>query len=319
MGVEAGAHNGHPPASRKVLMVLLVLLGLYLGLSGVKLVALSAQRSCLRMVVVDVTHALSKYNLDYWWDFGTLLGLIRGGDIIYTEVDADISIPLATRDVFFKTPGLTEELENVLGYHIQKRDEHKLRLFGRWGWFADMDVWTPADNDTLFLATGSHSDKSVYYYPRAWLLPTRPISRVPDVAPLSPKLPPELRVPAQPLTVLEYRYGKTWRIPRKFDKGNDPSHDPVELFLWGHAMWVYEIFLSLKCLVRIFTHGLFAAAKLTITLGNFLEIAVLIGGFYLLAQRSSQLRCVQILLFATLILFLAAFLPAFMLAIGLSS
>lgn len=374
---------------RVVMLALCVLAVVGAGLAVVKWVALSAQQACLRAVVVDMTAVLEKHNLDHWWDFGTLLGLVRGGDIIYTEVDADISIPLSTRAVFYSTPGLLDDLR-ARAYTIEERDELKLRLYGRWGWFADMDVWQPAPNNTLFMSTGKlAADMSRYVVPAPLLVPTRLFSTLsgdaggssgssdaeggdsrggarkrgaPSVAgetehehtdaakrrtagqaqqhggssphpstdaghhqrsahvipTLSPSLPHDVRVPAQPVQYLDSWYGPTWRTPMLFEKGKDPSSDRIEIMVMKYAMWVFMVFLSFKCLLRIFINGLMSACALHFTVGNVCEIAILAAGVYALSRPWPHLPP-RTLFFGTLAtLFAAMFVPALTLAMGLS-
>ena len=219
----------------------------------------TAQQNCLRVIVHDISTTCSDNNLDYWWDFGTLLGIIRGGDVIYTEVDADISIPMSTRKVFFDNEVFLLQLRH-LGYRIEKRDENKIRLFGPWGMFADMDVWVPLANGSISMVTGKHVEKWRYTVPAHLLLPTRTLESV-HLPAISDKMPPSIRVPAKPQEVLAYWYGPTWQTPRRFFKGNDPSTDPLEIFLWKYCVWVYELFLSFKVFFLISSNGLRSLLK----------------------------------------------------------
>ena len=43
------------------------------------------KRCILRNLAVDVIVTLNKYNVDYWVDFGTLLGIVREQDIIFGD------------------------------------------------------------------------------------------------------------------------------------------------------------------------------------------------------------------------------------------
>ena len=43
-------------------------------------------------------------------------------------------------------------------------------------------------------------------------------------------------------------------------------------------MWVYEVFLSFKCLVRIATHGFDCFTRGVLSLGNVVQMLSLVGG-----------------------------------------
>ncbi len=256
----------HSGANKRVVVATAAagVIGLFIVLSLFRVTVLTAQRNCLRNVVRDVSGVMLEYNMDYWWDFGTLLGLVREGDIIFTEVDADISIPLSTRDKFFDNENFLKAWDD-LGYTIEKRDdEGKLRLYGPWGWVADMDVWWPATNHTLNMRTGRDRIRPArYILPEAWLLPTQARADMrasagatdSSMAQLGDSLPGTLRVPAQPRKVLVYWYGDTWITHRPYYKGNDPATDALENFMWKHATWLYEIAMCLKYTLRILLMG----------------------------------------------------------------
>ena len=50
------------------------------------------RRTALRRLVPGVCAVLEAHGIDYWCDFGTLLGLYREGDIIRGDKDADLGI-----------------------------------------------------------------------------------------------------------------------------------------------------------------------------------------------------------------------------------
>src|SRR6266516_7212001 len=72
---------------------------LAIGLAGtaVALLAITPaidahRRAALRRVVCDVCRIFEAHRIDYWCDFGTLLGFYRERDIISGDKDADLSI-----------------------------------------------------------------------------------------------------------------------------------------------------------------------------------------------------------------------------------
>ena len=60
------------------------------------------KRCILRTLAVDVIVTLNKYNVDYWVDFGTLLGIIREQDIIFG--DNDVDVVLVQRYIYLTVP-----------------------------------------------------------------------------------------------------------------------------------------------------------------------------------------------------------------------
>lgn len=303
-------------AKRKWGFVCGTVLVLFISFHVIRTVAYSAQRNCLRAIVKDLSTVLDNHKLDYWWDFGTLLGLVREHDIIYSEFDADISIPMQTRSVFYSEPGLVDDLD-ALGYTISERDEYKLRLFGPWGWFGDMDVWTTGTNvSTLFMVTGKNIERSRYVLPQSLLLPTQPISAVGISLSHRSGIPDSVRVPAKPQEVLRYWYGKTWNIPLKYEKGNDPSTDMLEMFLVHNLMWVFELFSSFKALVRILINGtanFFFLRWNSANVLGFFTASVLTWGLLRDQQRRTPLFIVVVSLLSA---FTCAFVMATVLAVG---
>ena len=78
----------------------------------------------LREMVIAVTQLLNDNNFVYWVDFGTLLGIVRDGDLITWDEDVDISYYHSDRDILLY---LLEELN--LDYYIHYVSTGKVRLF----------------------------------------------------------------------------------------------------------------------------------------------------------------------------------------------
>jgi hypothetical protein len=236
--------------------ILLGFVGFVLFALVFRVFMLSVQQKCLRAVVYDLSYILDEYDIDYWWDFGTLLGLVREGDVIYTEVDADVSIHVDSRPSFLDT-AIQADLARY-GYSLEPRDELKFRVYGPWGSFADMDVWVTYNTSHLYMVTGKHHDFSRYILPRDLILPTKRIRDVGDRASLTPSLNDNVRLPAHPHQVIAYWYGPKWRIPQHYDKGNDPNTDQMEMFFWTHLLLFWEVFHAAKVSARLYAHGMHA-------------------------------------------------------------
>lgn len=304
---------------RKLFWVVGFFFALFVALTCVRLIGFKAQQQCLRHVVQDISMVLEGNEIDYWWDFGTLLGLVRGGDIIYTEVDADISIPKTSRDKLDTHPAVLEQLR-AMGYQIEHRDALKLRLYGPWGWFGDMDVWIIEESHQVFMATGKNQDMSRYRLPQGWFMPTSTLGALQaekvGAHMLSPWFSPAMRVPAQPIVVLEYWYSVAWRTPRRFDKGNDPSTDKLELFLWHHAMWVYESFLALKCIARVGVYGLRNIVTFVFSIPSTMQFITLVAGFVTVGRNTHNTHVILIILALLGTIAASAFVAAATLAMG---
>lgn len=54
------------------------------------------KRRILRIMVQNISKAFNKHGVQYWLDYGTLLGAYRTGDILRHDHDADISLLLSS-------------------------------------------------------------------------------------------------------------------------------------------------------------------------------------------------------------------------------
>ena len=268
---------------------------LWLVLASIHYLALHFQQTQLRCTVLAASHLLSQTSspANWWWDFGTLLGLTREHDMIYTEVDADLSVTWQQRNRIWQqwsaADGNTQRTWQQYGFvHMELRGDPavvtdaKLRLYDIWGWFLDIDVWDEvASNSSQWRFPSSPSpdrsqaDPAVsmqmitgrlepqqYVLPSALIYPlaSQPppshwMSVCPHVAALLPAVP-MVQVPHSVVGVLEHWYGSGWQEPRKFDKGRDRSNDWFEVWMWQKAVRVYELLWSAKVIARITVNGL---------------------------------------------------------------
>lgn len=212
-----------------------------IGLYLFRLSGLYVMQYRLRTVVRDASAALNKHDLKYWWDFGTLLGIQRNGDIIWTEVDADISIMLEDRNRILTDPKVQRTLFEAGFIEVKDRGNYKLRIFDSWGGFLDMDVWQTEKNDKgearMQMLTGRLKPE-VYNVPEEFILPPGKL-----VLPAFSNVP--LGVPRDAPALLQFWYGD-WQVPRKFDKGRDASQDQLEVWIWNNLVYFYEVFVAAK-------------------------------------------------------------------------
>jgi hypothetical protein len=167
--------------------------------------AIDAHRhAALRRLVPGVCRILEAHHIDYWCDFGTLLGFHRERDIIRGDKDADLSIAEA------ETPRLTA-LASVFadaGYELTDRG-------GRAG-----NVIRIFDRKTRYYV-------DVYAYVRdGAMLRSLAFSPGEDIPAdlVAPRIDAEflgatIRIPADVEGVLRYRYGPQFSVPRRGDKG----------------------------------------------------------------------------------------------------
>jgi hypothetical protein len=179
-------------------------LGLAAGLLALTPVVDRRRQRALRRTVADVCRIFAAHGIDYWCDFGTLLGFYRDGDIIRSDKDADLSIfageqprIMALADTF-RTHGY--ELTDQGG-----RARKLLRIIdARTRYYVDIYPYIP-DGTVL---------RSVWASPQEDIplaLVARRVSTSFLGAPVT--------VPADVPAVLHHRYGPSYVTPRRGDKG----------------------------------------------------------------------------------------------------
>jgi phosphorylcholine metabolism protein LicD len=99
-------------------------------------------------MAIDIIPILNKYNIDYWIDFGTLLGITRENDIILYDNDIDI--------VLIDTPGLHQKMmsakDNIikLGYKFKRMHWNAYRVY-KYGLFIDLYLDKKDDNNKQYI------------------------------------------------------------------------------------------------------------------------------------------------------------------------
>jgi len=182
------------------------------------------RRGALRRIVPAVCRVLDRHAVDYWADFGTLLGFYRERDVILSDKDADLCVLdsekpkiLALADEF-RREGL--ELTDSGG-----RSRQVLRIYDAPTRY-HLDIYAYArDGATLRSELASPQED----IPEALVAP-----RV-----SAPFLGGSIRVPADVEAVLRHRYGHAFRTPRRGDKGATRPYSFVRSVLEDvEAGWV---------------------------------------------------------------------------------
>jgi hypothetical protein len=182
------------------------------------------RRRALRRVVPAVCAVLDAHGVDYWADFGTLLGFHRDRDIILGDKDADLSAMvsekpkvLALADAFRRADlELTDcggRSRRVLRIHdVRTRFHLDIYLFIRDGSLLRSELSSPGDD-----------------------IPAALVER----RGAAPFLGGSIRVPADVDAAVRYRYGDDYRVPRRNDKGTARKYSAVRSVLEDiEAGWV---------------------------------------------------------------------------------
>lgn len=166
-------------------------------------VDLRRQRA-LRRVLRDVCRLFDAQAIDYWCDFGTLLGFYREGDIIRGDKDADLSIVASEKP---RIMALGDALR-AQGYELTDRGGRARKLLriydSRTRYYVDI---YPYERDGAVL-------RSVLASPQEDI-PAALVARRASV----PFLGATIVVPENVPAVLRHRYGSTFATPRRGDKG----------------------------------------------------------------------------------------------------
>lgn len=162
------------------------------------------RRAALRRILPEVCRVLEAHGIDYWCDFGTLLGFHREQDIIRGDKDADLSIPVGERP---RVMALADAFR-ARGLDLTDRGGRARRLIRivdrRTGYYVDMYPYT-LDGAVL---------RSVLASPQEDIPAALVGTRVP-----APFLGATIRVPGDVVAVLRHRYGPGFEVPRRGDKG----------------------------------------------------------------------------------------------------
>lgn len=161
------------------------------------------RREALRRILKDVAFVLNRHGIDYWADFGTLLGLSRDGDVILGDKDVDLCVLDVERprvmaaQADFAARGYRLTGEGGAARKLMRVFDQKTPFYA--------DIYPYAhDGDILRSVLDPRDDAP------APLVMTRTTVEFQGV-PVS--------IPHEAERLLEYRYGPTFKTPRRNDKG----------------------------------------------------------------------------------------------------
>lgn len=171
-------------------------------------------RRQLRFIAATILPLLEEVGQPHWIDFGTLLGVMREGDIIHGDWDVDVCLldddPVKT-DCRLKAFADRLEQENPHLFLVRRMWTRGSRVCHRFCpyLFADLYHNEPAANGDMYSgATGGNSDvpRAIIGQPQLHYWAATGIM---------------VRVPEHPEDVLRWRYGDDWRTPHPGYKGRD--------------------------------------------------------------------------------------------------
>lgn len=186
------------------------------------------RQGALRRILKDTAEVLQKRNVSYWADFGTLLGLVRDGDIIPGDKDVDLCVLDDERE---RVMGAVDDFA-ARGYFLTGKGgaaQKLMRVFdAKSPFYADIYPYV-AEGDTLKSVLDPRDDVPAHLVKETDVLLFRGT---------------EVRIPREVEALLAYRYGDSYRTPRRNDKGRaggaGPWHSLLQdleasaLFVWFH-------------------------------------------------------------------------------------
>lgn len=167
----------------------------------------------LTILAKSVFKTLNKHEIHYWADFGTLLGIIRDGGIIYKDTDVDLSV-IESEETLNKLNLCC--LETHLLFTLSK-DKNRRSYEAKFRFIparADIYVYRRDGAKRLYMGCeGPFSDLPEDLVMNFQIIIWKGI---------------EVRIPSKTAQFLEYRYGSDWKIKKeKFHGRLHSTYFPV--------------------------------------------------------------------------------------------
>jgi hypothetical protein len=158
------------------------------------------RQEVLRNLFKDTAQVFNQHQVDYWADYGTLLGIEREGDVILNDRDVDIGIWKKDQERAWRA---LQSLKQK-GYQVENTGK-KLNVWRISGWSS------LRAEIMLYQDVGQNKVKEAELeFNKEWIVPLQKRSWQGQT----------ISVPYQVDTVLTFMYGD-WRTPRDGDKGRD--------------------------------------------------------------------------------------------------
>lgn len=180
----------------------------YCGLRGVLQGYQCLRRRALRSLLLQVSPVLNSLKVQYWADFGTLLGMHRDGDVILH--DSDVDLVVLNPDWEALAAVLQHLLPRCRVYFVVPSEDSSVRWLrvSAAGGIMDLYGGYYKSGDNISIPQG-HGDLCDVRHSLVFPLSSTKFRGV------------EVSVPRNVPAVLQHRYGPTWHIPRYMDKGRD--------------------------------------------------------------------------------------------------
>jgi len=161
----------------------------------------------LRCMAKDVIDTLNKYKIEYWVDFGTLLGIVREDDIILGDSDVDVVL-VDSPTLHLKMAKAKGDFESK-GYFFKREEWSAYRVYKK-GLYTDMYINKRDDLNRIYIgSTGDTSNVSYDLIGVPVLMHWRKIDRY-------------VKVPEHVHETLVFRYGEDYKTPKHGFKGRNP-------------------------------------------------------------------------------------------------
>jgi hypothetical protein len=202
-------------------MTLVVTLAIVIAAAAAVLLALTPiidahRRAVLRRVVRDVCRIFEAHHVDYWCDFGTLLGFYRECDIINGDKDADFSILQTEKP---RIMALADVLR-ANGYNLTDRGGRArkvIRIYeAKTRYYVDIYPYV-ADGVMLRSVLASPQED----------IPAHLVARRKTASFLGASV----LVPEDVPGLLRHRYGPAFNTPRRGDKGTARPYSALRSIL----------------------------------------------------------------------------------------
>jgi len=162
------------------------------------------RRRVLRRVLPDVCRVFEEHHIEYWCDFGTLLGFYREADIIGGDKDADLGIFASEKPRILALTDVFSQRGYVVTAHGGRAGK-LLRIHDRRSWYyVDVYEYEHEGERLRSLLASPQED-----------LPAALVAR----RMRAPFLGTHVTVPEDVTGVLRHRYGADFERPRRGDKG----------------------------------------------------------------------------------------------------
>ena len=113
--------------SRKKILIITIIIIIIIQIITYHYLFYIILRKKLSNMAKDVFKVFNKNKIKYYADFGTLLGIIREGDIILYDTDVDVSIFADKQSLKILNNGIRRDLEK-LGYRLKRTNENTYRI-----------------------------------------------------------------------------------------------------------------------------------------------------------------------------------------------